>query len=170
MWPSPPTPTAERESSYAAPIPTGCDRRGSDPVGNSALLTSICLIRGNLPAGTFRAMTDGWQVAEATGVVVGALGTAVTAGISLYLIGLERKDRFRDARDRKEAQGRRSSLDFQPLVAADPPRTADSRQAYGGSDPPGGAMYIPSGSRGAHRHMVRRRPSFQPAGPCRHAP
>lgn len=60
-------------------------------------------------------MTDGWQVAEAIRVVVGALGTAATAGISLYLIGLERKDRRRDACERKEAQGRRNSLDFQPL-------------------------------------------------------
>ena len=170
MWPSPRTPTAERESSYAAPIPTGCDRRGSDPVGNSALLTSICLIRGNLPAGTFRAMTDGWQVAEAIRVVVGALGTAATAGISLYLIGLERKDRRRDARERKEAQAAATPLTFNLSVAADPPRTADSRQAYGGSDAAGGARYILTGSRGAHQHMVRRRPSFQPAGPCRHAP
>jgi hypothetical protein len=129
MWPSPPTPTAERESSYAAPIPTGCDRRGSDPVGNSALLTSICLIRGNLPAGTFRAMTDGWQVAEAIRVVVGALGTAATAGISLYLIGLERKDRRRDACERKEAQGRRNSLDFQPLGGSGSAK--DSRFTYG---------------------------------------
>ncbi len=71
MWPSPPTPTAERESNYAAPIRTGCDRRSSDTVGNSALLTSACLIRANFPAGTVRAMTDGWQVAEAIGVVVG---------------------------------------------------------------------------------------------------
>jgi hypothetical protein len=60
-------------------------------------------------------MTDGWQVAEAIRVVVGALGTAATAGISLYLIGLERRDRRRDARDRKEAQGQL------------PPRSKDDR-------------------------------------------